>query len=148
MSPIPEKFLGSGRIPPYNSGRSRDRPKMIGPKNNQNDFSCSTSLTPIWRIASAMACPCDTRRSTCRSFATISSGLYRFLGIAVLLDVKDIPQVGPLQWGWIRLRDAVGAGQLCLRGALREALHGLTALMGCERRRATEAHAPDPGPCD
>src|SRR5215510_11569780 len=36
-----------------------------------------------------------------------------------------------------RLRDAVGAGQLCLRGALREALHGLTALMGCERRRAT-----------
>src|SRR5262249_40035964 len=40
-----------------------------------------------------------------------------------------------------RLRDAVGAGQLCLRGALREALHGLTPLMGCERRRATEAHA-------
>src|SRR5215510_395064 len=31
-----------------------------------------------------------------------SSGLYRFLAIAVLLDVKDIPQVGPLQWGWIR----------------------------------------------
>ena len=30
-----------------------------------------------------------------------SSGLYRFLAIAVLLDVKDIPQVGPLQWGWI-----------------------------------------------
>jgi hypothetical protein len=27
--------------------------------------------------------------------------LYRFLAIAVLLDVKDIPQVGPLQWGWI-----------------------------------------------
>src|SRR5262249_20115800 len=39
------------------------------------------------------------------------------------------------------LRNAIGAGQLCLRGALREALHGLTALMGCERRRATEAHA-------
>src|SRR5262249_58136007 len=48
-----------------------------------------------------MACPCETRTSTCRSFATISSGLYRFLAIAVLLDVKDIPQVGPLQWGWI-----------------------------------------------
>src|SRR5262245_13586923 len=47
--------------------------------------------------------PCETRTSTCRSFATISSGLYRFLAIAVLLDVKDIPQVGPLQWGWIRL---------------------------------------------
>src|SRR5215469_9997095 len=45
--------------------------------------------------------PCETRTSTCRSFATISSGLYRFLAIAVLLDVKDIPQVGPLQWGWI-----------------------------------------------
>src|SRR6516164_6966162 len=45
--------------------------------------------------------PCETRISTCRSFATISSGLYRFLAIAVLLDVKDIPQVGPLQWGWI-----------------------------------------------
>src|SRR5690348_9308973 len=47
--------------------------------------------------------PCETRTSTCRSFATISSGLYRFLAIAVLLDVKDIPQVGPLQWGWINL---------------------------------------------
>jgi hypothetical protein len=34
-------------------------------------------------------------------FATISSGLYRFLAITVLLDVKDIPQVGPLQWGRI-----------------------------------------------
>src|SRR6516162_1937547 len=54
-------------------------------------------------MASAMGCPCETRTSTCRSFATISSGLYRFLAIAVLLDVKDIPQVGPLQWGWITL---------------------------------------------
>src|SRR5215813_6319803 len=60
-----------------------------------------TSLTPIWRIASTMFWPCETRTSTCLSFATISSGLYRFLAIAVLLDVKDIPQVGPLQWGWI-----------------------------------------------
>src|SRR5215472_18884435 len=40
-----------------------------------------------------------------------------------------------------RLRDAVGARQLCLRGSLREALHGLTTLMGCERRRATEDSA-------
>src|SRR5262249_44810363 len=32
--------------------------------------------------------PCETRTSTCRSFARISSGLYRFLVIAVLLDVK------------------------------------------------------------
>src|ERR1700724_885348 len=47
--------------------------------------------------------PCETRTTTCRSFATISSGLYRFLAITVLLDVKDIPQVGPLQWGRIRV---------------------------------------------
>src|SRR5262249_41386026 len=51
--------------------------------------------------------PCETRTSTCRSFATISSGLYRFLAIAVLLDVKDIPQVGPLQWGWITVAELV-----------------------------------------
>src|SRR4029434_10617009 len=48
-----------------------------------------------------MFCPCETRTSTCRNFATISSGLYRFLAITVLLDAKDIPQVGPLQWGRI-----------------------------------------------
>src|SRR5262249_39991864 len=48
-----------------------------------------------------MGCPCETRTSTCRSFATISSGLYRFLPIPGLLDVKDLPQVGPLQWGRI-----------------------------------------------
>src|SRR5215212_7059120 len=47
--------------------------------------------------------PCECRTSTCRNFATISSGLYRFLAIAVLLDLKDIPQVGPLQWGRISL---------------------------------------------
>jgi PAS domain S-box-containing protein len=60
-------------------------------------------LTPIWRIASTMFWPCETRTSTCRNFATISSGLYRFLAITVLLDVKDIPQVGPLQWGRIKV---------------------------------------------
>src|SRR5215813_4551044 len=58
-------------------------------------------------MASAMGCPCETRTSTCRSFATISSGLYRFLAIAVLLDVKDIPQVGPLQWGWIMIDHSI-----------------------------------------
>src|SRR5262245_46913636 len=52
-------------------------------------------------MASTTFWPCETRTSTCRSFATISSDLYRFLAITVLLDVKDIPQVGPLQWGWI-----------------------------------------------
>src|SRR5262245_3010339 len=48
-----------------------------------------------------MPWPCETRTSTWRSFATISSGLYRFLAIVVLLDIKDIPLVGPLQWGRI-----------------------------------------------
>src|SRR5262249_1540287 len=33
--------------------------------------------------------PCEIRTSTCRNFATISSGLYRFLAITVLLDVKE-----------------------------------------------------------
>src|SRR5262249_951920 len=47
--------------------------------------------------------PSETRTSTCRNFATISSGLYRFLAIAGLLDDKDIPQVGPLQRGRIRM---------------------------------------------
>src|SRR5450830_262233 len=48
----------------------------------------ATSLTPIWRIASTMPWPCETRTSTCRSFVTISSGLCLFLGIAVLLHVQ------------------------------------------------------------
>src|SRR3974390_765717 len=39
-------------------------------------------------MASAMLAPCETSTSTCRSFATISSGLYLFLGISVLLDAK------------------------------------------------------------
>src|SRR5262244_288198 len=56
--------------------------------------------------------PCETRTSTCRSFATISSGLYRFLAIAVLLDVKDIPQVGPLQWGWIIVMAKGGGAEI------------------------------------
>jgi hypothetical protein len=37
--------------------------------------------------------------------------LYRFLAIAVLLDVKDIPQVGPLQWG------RINRGGVAVRGA-------------------------------
>src|SRR5437764_4157731 len=53
--------------------------------------------------------PCETRTSICRNLATISSGLYRFLAITVLLDVKDIPQVGPLQWGWIRQPPSLAA---------------------------------------
>jgi hypothetical protein len=50
--------------------------------------SQAASLTPIWRIASAMPWPYETRTSTCRSFVTISSGLCLFLGISVLLDAR------------------------------------------------------------
>src|SRR6516225_7462691 len=66
--------------------------------------------------------PCDTRTSTCRNFATISSGLYRFLAIAVLLDVKDIPQVGPLQWGPISYDDGAFSGASLERPALQQLL--------------------------
>jgi hypothetical protein len=41
-------------------------------------------LIVFWRIASTMFWPCETRTSTCRNFATISSGLYRFLAITVI----------------------------------------------------------------
>src|SRR5262245_36208469 len=67
--------------------------------------------------------PCETRTSTCRSFATISSGFYRFLAIAVLLDVKDIPQVGPLQWWWIK-----ATGEVVARTAIEP---HLCALLAC-----------------
>src|SRR5215467_9019488 len=89
----------------FSSSRSfrRFTCSIFSPSNSWRHREYVTSLTPIWRIASTMFWPCETRTSTCLSFATISSGLYRFLAIAVLLDVKDIPQVGPLQWGWIRL---------------------------------------------
>ncbi len=58
-----------------------------------------TSLIPIERIASATLWPCELKTSTCRSFATISSALYCFLGIEVLLRAKTIAQAGPLQGG-------------------------------------------------
>src|SRR5215831_12408218 len=92
----------------FSSSRSfrRFTCSVFSPPNSWRHRKYVTSLTPIWRIASTMFWPCETRTSTCLSFATISSGLYRFLAIAVLLDVKDIPQVGPLQWGWIILRVA------------------------------------------
>ena len=38
-----------------------------------------TSVTPIERIASATVRPCAVNTSTCRSFATISSAVGRFL---------------------------------------------------------------------
>ena len=78
--------------------------------NMQTAYPPTELLTPpiIRHLAHADLADCvhhvlalRDRTSTCRSFATISSGLYRFLAIAVLLDVKDIPQVEPLQWGRI-----------------------------------------------
>src|SRR5262249_14974166 len=87
--------------------------------------------------------PCETRTSTCRSFATISSGFYRFLAITVLLDVKDIPQVGPLQWERIRparpedryraaavwINAYIACGGLAAAGAMRCEL-GRTSVIG------------------
>ena len=59
-------------------------------------------MTPIARIASATACPCETSTSTWRSLATISSGLCRFLVIGPSSEgPQAIPQGGPLQRGWI-----------------------------------------------
>src|SRR5262249_54501150 len=92
-----------------------------------------------------MGCPCETRTSTCRSFATISSGLYRFLAITVLLDVKDIPQVGPLQWGRINKSRSAALGfrqnqrasartvQDCRPFYLPGGLYALRALTACFR---------------
>src|ERR1035437_504669 len=51
-------------------------------------ISQATSLTPIWRMTSAMSCPCDIKTSACRSFPTITSGLCFFFGISGLLHVK------------------------------------------------------------
>jgi hypothetical protein len=62
--------------------------------------------------------PCDVITSTCRSLATISSGLQIFLGIAVLLRAKTIAHGGPLHGGAITdtcsrhvpgLQDAIAA---------------------------------------
>src|SRR5262249_53140565 len=83
--------------------------------------------------------PCETRTSTCRNFATISSGLYRFLVITVLLDVKDIPQVGPLQWWRITLVDP--------KPEQEDALHRLAAqeraVLALEPERIVRAVASD-----
>ena len=59
-----------------------------------------TSVTPIERIASATVRPCAVSPSTCRSLATISSGLCLFLDIGLSSTwPKAIPQGGPLLRG-------------------------------------------------
>ena len=56
-----------------------------------------TSVTPIERIASATVRPCAVSTSTCRSFATISSAVCRFLDSDPSSSwPKAIPQGGPL----------------------------------------------------
>src|SRR5215813_10810807 len=87
--------------------------------------------------------PCETRTSICRNLETISSGLYRFLAIAVLLDVKDIPQVGPLQWGrintWADTTTAHGRLMLTVLGGLAEFERELIrARTGEGRKRAKD----------
>jgi len=59
-----------------------------------------TSVTPMERIASATDRPCAVSTSTCRSFATISSAVGRFLDIDPSSTwPKAIPQGGPLLRG-------------------------------------------------
>jgi hypothetical protein len=79
--------------------------------------------------------PCETRTSACRSFATISSGLYRFLAVAVLLGCQDIPQVGPLQWG--RITRAANASSVTAADTSKRSPHS-SALYNrrCSRWRA------------
>jgi hypothetical protein len=59
--------------------------------------------------------------------------LYRFLAIAVLLDVKDIPQVGPLQWGRIDLSDR-GPAKHLLR-VIRRIVNYVLAALDAEFRQ-------------
>src|SRR6516225_1706298 len=89
--------------------------------------------------------PCETRTSTCRSFATISSGLYRFLAITVLLDVKDIPQVGPLQWGWISTSMTGAMFSVASNGGVHAGIVGIACIaFRFEQYRASVPSAPKP----
>src|SRR3712207_5476777 len=83
-----------------------------------------TTLFRSERTASATLCRCETRTSTWRSLATISSGLCLLRGIAVLLPVRRhtsgwTTSVGVAQWD-------VRVG----RGATSLARHR-PALVGC-----------------
>src|ERR671911_1403366 len=68
-----------------------------------------TSVTPIERIASATIRPCAVSTSTCRSLATISSGLCLFLNIDPSSKwLRAIPQGGPLLRGQTTVRSFGG----------------------------------------
>src|SRR5262245_12209127 len=122
----------------FSSSRSfrRFTCSVFSPPNSWRHRSYVTSLTPIWRIASTMFWPCETKTSTCRNFATISSGLYRFLAITVLLDVKDIPQVGLLQRGRITETGEIAVGGN--RGRSRDCSH--IFMRPTTKRRERELH--------
>jgi hypothetical protein len=63
-----------------------------------------TCVTPIERIASATVRPCAVSTSTCRSLATISSGLCLFLDIDPSSSwLRAIPQGGPLLRGQTKM---------------------------------------------
>src|SRR5215217_2132260 len=76
------------------------------------------------RIASATLRPCDTRTSTCRSLATISSGLCPFFAISVLLRLKAIPQDGPLHWFIAEFGGSCGEEAPAKQVELSAAIHG------------------------
>src|SRR5262245_18625138 len=69
-----------------------------------------------------MSWPWETKTSTCRNFATISSGLYRFLAIAVLLDVdtylKSDHFVGGGSWLIAYFPPILGLGIDNIRGRI------------------------------
>src|SRR5262249_36545559 len=92
-------------------------------------FSAYAGPPGAWRHTSCLAEP-----------VLLTSCQVVFTSASSCADRACLERAGCSQPANSRLRDAVGARQLCLRGALREALHGLAALMGCERRRPTEAH--------
>jgi hypothetical protein len=82
-----------------------DRPPLSGPigmlvKSRQPDQGlwCRRSISPD-RVRHRT--PCAINTSTCRSFATISSAVCRFLPIYVSSSVKIILQGGSLQRGQI-----------------------------------------------
>ena len=97
----------SDRTPPGAAGRSQPRaPSAASPGRPSGRRtptaigSTSPPYTPIARTASATGRPCAVSTSTCRSLATISSAVCRFLGIPrSSIWPKAILQGGPLPRG-------------------------------------------------
>jgi hypothetical protein len=92
-----------------------------------------TSLTPIWRIASTMVWPCETRTSTCRNFATISSGLYRFLATRSSLMSKTYLKSDHFNGGGCRIRRRMASGAIY---ALSHAISEVKIFASCLRTLA------------